>query len=196
MADEYFKTAKIVPGLYRPVTLTVHLGKFLSNIEALFGPRDSSFTILGIEIVSTQGEVPHISFPPSHEARKHVIVRLGPGSLREERWARWQLAHECVHLLDPRIGNTSVLEEGLAAWYQNQAVTRKYAPPTGKYADAEQLVLPLMDRLPAAIKQIRQQEGRRLGEISAELLQQYCPELPIEATRRLAQQFDDEAAWR
>ena len=192
--NEYFTTGRQGPGRYAPFTLTQYLGIYLSDIEALFGPRDTSFTILGIEIVTTCGHKPQTWFPYFDKVdrkNKNVIVHLGPGALNSFEQARWQLAHECVHLLNPctREEGTIFLEEGLATWYQNDKVTRSFFKHTGRYADAERLVMPLMHLLPDAIKQMRAKEGVRLCDITPGLLRKYCPQLPLELALQLTQRW-------
>ena len=107
---------------------------FLAELEGLFGPRDRSFTLLGIDICETPNNHPHLWFPstgvaPDDVTRRssHIVIHLGPDALTDPARARWQLAHECVHLLDPwneRVDGepTNCLEEGLASWYQNTRV--------------------------------------------------------------------------
>ena len=192
MRKEHFVTRGNNDGVYSR-TLTRHLGLFLSDIESKFGPRDTSFTILGIEILETQG-VPHIWFPSNPDNCKHVIVHLAENTLDCEILARWQLAHECVHLLDPRnnvlSGPTNVLEEGIATWYQNNAVTRQFSEHSGKYVEAEKLILPLIDVLPDAIRFIRQKEGLPIGDITEDVLCEYCPQVSLEIAQHLTRQFE------
>ncbi|GEM_PF-4261261 len=92
---------------------------FLPDLECSFGRRNTKFT-LGDISVSSEG--------PYAYADNHTIdIALGnnvfkDGSLNESL-AVWQLAHECVHLLDPINGgsnNATVFEEGLATYYQNK----------------------------------------------------------------------------
>jgi len=54
--------------------------------------------------------------------------------------AHWQLAHECVHLIDPHKDPTNFLEEGLATWYQNQKA--EGFENSKSYKRAENLVRP------------------------------------------------------
>ena len=142
------------------------------------------FTILGIELVDSPTEKPHLWFPNTDPAWKHVIVHLSPQPLDNARVARWQLAHECLHLLDPRLPPTNVLEEGLATWYQNKAVPVTFAP-CEPYIEAERLVYPLMDELPAAIRLLRK-AGYRIGGLTAEQLQEVCPQILTIHLRRVA----------
>ena len=194
MKKEHFVTHKIRAGEFS-WTLTSYLGRFLSDIESMFGPRDTSFTILGIELVETDGD-PQNWLPRTSNDYKHVIIQLSKNAIDNEKTARWELAHECVHLLDPRnitlSGPTNVLEEGIATWYQNHKEGRKSTaadPRYAEYAEAEKLILPLVEVLPDAIRRIRQKEDVPIGDIKKDVLREYCPEVSPELAQRLTQQF-------
>jgi hypothetical protein len=164
--DSLFTTQPQQDGRYSPITLPIWASIFLADIEQLFGPRDRSFTLLGIDIDQAHGRQPHLWFPNTGippddtEGRsRHVIVHLGPDALLDPARARWQLAHECVHLLDPWNGQvdgrpTNWLEEGLAAWFQNTRVPEAECHE-GLYADAQALVEPFIRELQPAIRRIR-----------------------------------------
>ena len=100
---------------------------FLSELETLFGPRDPDYE-LGEIRSSTQGPrtVPR-------EGSNHIAdILLTPGAYGgaySGQLAKWQMAHECLHLIDPYFHDsaeppTIVLEEGLATWFQNQLQDR------------------------------------------------------------------------
>lgn len=92
--------------------------EYLGVLEQLFGPRDSRFP-LGV-VGESRDDNPRTHFP----VRRYdpsgctVDVHVGGSAWRDQdkQRATWQMAHECVHLLDPKpfkpYGN--VLEEGLA----------------------------------------------------------------------------------
>ncbi len=191
--DRFFRTSEHADGFFHPETLTRFLGKYLVEVEALFGPRDPSFTILGIELVDTEHSEPRIWFPPSSPERKHVIVHLMPDPEDCERDCaarlRWQLAHECVHLLDPHPGAANVLEEGLCTWYQNHAEPKPFRQPKGgSYAEALALANPLMDELPDVIRHLRQ-TGHRIRCITSEVLREACPRIQQNLSVKLTQTF-------
>ena len=82
----------------------------------------------------------------------------------------WQIAHECVHLLDPTPrGGSNFLEEGLATWYQNEPYfhneqVKIYIGRNTKslpdYIEAEQLVRKCIpEGLLPAVKEIREHGG-------------------------------------
>ena len=183
------------------VTLPEWASVFLSELEQMFGQRDPSFTLVGIDIDRGPDSFPRLWYPDSGvppddmEGRsRHVIIRLGSGALTDVDRARWQLAHECLHLLDPwnqRVDGrpTNWLEEGLASWYQNYRVPEA-ASREGSYAVAESLVTPLMESLPSIVKRIRKEQNLRIGEITPDALSEYLLGASLDMLRRLCEPFD------
>ena len=200
VVDSLFVTKFREDGSHSPMTLPEYASRFLADIEHSFGPRDRSFTLAGIDLDRTPGRGPRLWYPDSgiapEEAErrsKHVVIRLGPNALTDPARARWQLAHECFHLLDP--WNEKVdgrpanwLEEGLAAWYQNSQVPEAEWHE-GSYALAEQLVRPLVDELPHAVKRIRAERRLRISAITPSILWAYCPKMSGETARELCKPF-------
>ena len=187
-------------GSHWGMTLPIYASQFLADIEHLFGPRDHAFTMVGIDIIATPGEYPRLWYPDSGIApgdperrSRHVVIRLASNALNDPARARWQLAHESFHLLDP--WNEKVdgrpanwLEEGLAAWYQNSRVPEA-EHHAGLYTLAEDLVTPLMDELPKAVNRIRRERGLRISAITPEVLRKYCPGFSEETLQKLCQPF-------
>ena len=198
--DALFTTQLREDGSYSPITLPIWASRFLAEIEQLFGPRDRSFTLLGVDIDQTHGNKPHLWFPdsgiPSGDAERrsrHIVIHLGPNVLSNPLRARWQLAHECVHLLDPwnrRVDGrpTNYLEEGLAAWYQNSRVSEAVSHE-GEYAVAEGLISPIIEALSQAVKRIRLERATRIGEITPDVLLAYCPTISKEVAVTLCKRF-------
>ena len=106
--------------------------------------------------------------------------------------ARFQLAHETVHLLDPVVaGTASVLEEGLATYYQLMYIHREdpnYSTGDAKYDNASRLASKLMTACPEAVKSLRSQ-GKRISALTAGELREACAELTHEEAMALAQTF-------
>ena len=198
-ADSYFLTRQADERgtRYAPPTLARFLGECIAALEARFGPRDRRFTPLGVEIVEgrTGGaggplRPPCLWFPSNGEGvRRHVVLLLGPYALRGRGEAEWQLAHESVHLLDPVRGGTTVLEEGVAAWFQNSFAPRgrpaSWADDSPDYAEAEMIVKGC-EGLFEVVRALRA-EGVRLGEIGAEHLRRRG--VPRRSADRLAAPF-------
>ncbi len=198
--DSLFATKFREDGSHGPMTLPEYASRFLADIEDWFGPRDRSFVLVGIDIDCTPGNPPRLWFPESGIApddaerrSRHIVIRLNQAALTDLNRARWQLAHECFHLLDPwnlRVDGrpTNMLEEGLATWYQNSRVPEAEWHES-VYAAAEDLVRPLMEQLPSAVKRIRRERGVRVGECTPDVLRDYCPGFDEDALQRLCQPF-------
>lgn len=198
--DSLFSTSFQEGGSHRPRTLPEHASWFLAEIEVLFGSRDSSFSLLGIDIDKTPGNPPRLWYPDtgiapadSERRSRHVVIRLSASAQRDSTRARWQLAHECVHLLDPwneKVdgGTTNILEEGLASWYQNTRVPEA-EHHEGQYAMAELLVKQWIRQLAPAVKRIRSEQGLRIGECTPHVLGHYVPELDEQTLQKLCQPF-------
>lgn len=189
---QYFTSRKVGHSRYSPETLTRHLGIFLSTLEHKFGSRNRDFTILGIEILDEPGTSPHTWFPPSDPKCKHVIIHLSYGALKSFERARWQLAHECVHLLDPHVATlepTSNLEEGLARWFQDNAVGTQFSDPNNNYAQAAKIVTKIIETAPNAIRELRVDKGQPLAHVQAADLAKLCQSLTKSEVEFLCARF-------
>jgi hypothetical protein len=142
-------------------TLVTRLGQMLSRAENLYGPRDRSWTILGVEF--GPGPYPAIWFPGDC---KHIAIRLAPNALDSEVLACYQLAHECVHLLAPTgNANAPVLEEGLATAFAEDYVqfvlkSNPFLTNEPTYIRAAGAVRELLVGAPDAILRLRAIEPR------------------------------------
>ena len=129
--------------------------RFLAELEQSFGERDHRFD-LGYVNEAPNG-TPRIR-------RRHsaniIDIELTSFALHgdSEDLANWQLAHECVHLLDPCIypEATIVLEEGIASWFQDRQMPDSF-PLGPEYDRAARLVAPFMEDccLPSGIRLLR-----------------------------------------
>ena len=86
---------------------------------------------------------------------------------------------------------TNWLEEGLAAWYQNNSVPEAESHE-GSYAVAEDLVKPLMDALPDAIN-VSAKNYISASRYHADVLRDYCQEMSEENSWKLCQPFSNYA---
>ena len=95
-------------------TLTSKLGHILTTAEGLYGLRDSTYTILGIEFYHQTN--PQVWFPGNC---KHIAIQLTYGSLFNMDAGVFELAHEAIHCLTPTSGivPATILEEGLATHF-------------------------------------------------------------------------------
>ena len=162
--------------------------EYLRELTDLLGPRDDSY-ILCENIREVDGN-PTTWFPHSYQARE-VEIHLSRDAVEHGDcdWARWQLAHECVHLLDPGVPPTIVLEEGIAVWYQHRKSPWRADNPDPPYVEALALVEPWMGTLPEAIKHVRAR-GIQMRHMTSTDLAEGCPGLSAHTTRELTRRFD------
>jgi hypothetical protein len=164
----------------------------LSEAEELYGPRDMTWTPIGVEFFDSS--VPHIWFPGN---RNHVAVRLTLATLCDLNAALWQLAHETVHILGPvKVGNANNLEEGVAthfalnvSCYTDNSRVPLFRQNLGRpYHSALQdcEVLLQMDR--GIIKEMRKKQSY-LSRITAEDILDVLPSCNRALAERLASRF-------
>ena len=196
-----FATSRISDDTYS-LTLAQLTSVFIAELERLLGPRDPKFTYVGLEFDTTLDAKPHIWFLktgyPGHETDQyptHITIRLTEAAQNDANLAIWQLAHECVHLIDPwntkREGRRSnYLEEGLATWYQN-TIIQDIPNTLPQYVEARSLVEPHMPELATTIKHLRANRNIRIGDINdPDLLLDRCSEIDTKVAERLCQRFE------
>ena len=94
-----FTTSRDANGAYS-LTLAQLTSVFLAEIEKLFGPRDSKFTYVGLEIDTTRNAKPRIWFPhtgyPGRQSDKpsqHIVIRLTQSAHRTTPTSRYGNLH-------------------------------------------------------------------------------------------------------
>ena len=184
IVDDKLMVAHPIPGGYS-FTLASRLGQLINRAEAAYGPRDRSYTILGVEF---REGVPQVWFPADCN---HVVIQLGHTALQDPTQALFQLAHECIHLLDPRSGGSNRLEEGLATVFSidylaDELHVRDYHPTDPRYVTAASLVRELLAVHSDGPKLIREHHGA-LGRATAEQIRGICPKLSPETAPKLAE---------
>ena len=144
---------------------------------------------------------PRTFFPDKYHTDGGCIVDIQISDFPWEHCSpdqgKWQVAHECVHLLDPGIvGTANYLEEGLAAWFQDESrfhddTVRQYIArntTTGLYALTRDHVLCCMPQLTRAVKEIRA-SGKRTREISPDVLDGRLPQIDWKTIESLCVTF-------
>jgi hypothetical protein len=138
------------------LTLQRRLWWNLDLIEALYGPRDTRWTIMGVEYYPVTGQLSY------HGQR--IMVRLPLETMDDPIETYHFLAHETVHLLAPnKETEATVLEEGLCEMFAVDHTIKYFGKKIGcqnaKYAHAESLVRKLvaMDD-PGVIRKLRAME--------------------------------------
>lgn len=155
-------------------TLTSRLGRLLATAEERYGPRDKSYTPLGVEF---GGDGPGLWYPGN---RGNVSIRLGRSAADDPSQAFFQLAHEVIHLLAPSGGmHAPVFEEGLATAFADEQASahrsswRSAAPD---YLAAKALVVRLLTKNPDAVRDIRTNEPS-FSNWSPDLIEKAAPGL-------------------
>lgn len=140
--SELLVTQRFPDGSGYTWTLASRLGDMLQMAEELFGQRDSSYTILGVEFIIG---VPQIWYPGDC---KHIIIQLDEVAATNMSQACYQLAHETVHLLSPTGGNNANnFEEGVACYFaayymKNRLNEFNWRPTLQSYKQALTLIAP------------------------------------------------------
>jgi hypothetical protein len=138
-------------------TLASRLGEMLHLAQELFGLRDNSYTILGVEFVADN---PRIWYPGN---RRDIIIQLSPLAATDMSQACYQLAHETVHLLAPSGGNDGInFEEGVACYFaryymRTQLGQPAWRPTLPSYVRALALVTPRLDVDVQCIRRLRRE---------------------------------------
>ncbi|MBW3622320.1 MAG: hypothetical protein KY468_02805 [Armatimonadetes bacterium] len=169
-------------------TLASRLGEMLRRLEERYGPRDSSFTLLGIEFEETG---PLIWFPG---ASRYVIIQLSTNTLKNLEFACYELAHEAVHLLSPTgTDETTVLEEGLAVHFSREYLRDEFgkemAPKGDRYAEALERVEALLRVEDSLVWNCRQVEPV-LSRIGKDLLLQLSPDMDESLADAVTRKFE------
>jgi hypothetical protein len=166
-------------------TLASRLGDMLTYAEAMYGPRNQEYTILGIEFCDSG---PRIWYPKS---KNNIIVQLSFDALESETLALYQLAHESIHLLSPSGSSmANVLEEGLAVyfswWYLEKSLGKdgKRVTNSDSYKAAGLLVEKVLRYNPDFFK------SAPLRKFSEESIAELCPELTQEERAILVLPFE------
>ena len=138
----------------------------LNMAENLFGPRDKSYSILGIEFVD---DGPYIWYPcmPKFSGEtqdKHIIIKLSSSAKQNMSRACFQMAHETVHLLAPTGGqNAKNLEEGVACYFSLYYMVKQLNEPNWyydmkSYNRALALVKPRIEEDICCVRRLRERQ--------------------------------------
>lgn len=161
----------------------------LQKAQELFGERDQSFEIVGIDC-QAQSQ-PCVFFLESYEKRR-ILIRLTPECSMELNRALFQLSHEVVHCLFPKLW-ASVLEEGLTTWFSLHFEYGPYAPlpiEREQYQRAYDLVAPMLAKNPEGIKRYREKDFT-LALLQPQWVQEQWPDMSLEQCKILCLRFED-----
>jgi len=169
-------------------TVASRLGDALHLAEQLYGDRDKSYTILGVEFVLA--DRPQIWYPGN---RKFIVIQLTASSLTNEFQALYQLSHETIHLLSPLgMKSANVLEEGLATYFSELYLARlgqpNWKPTIKEYQDAVDLTKAILAIDNDIIKKVRELE-RTISKLTPEHFLQINSDIPVDLLNKLCDKF-------
>ena len=141
-------------------TIISLFGSIMKDAENLYGERDRSFNILGVELCDQ--EQPMIWYPGSWDGRKDVIIQITKDCETNISKAIFQVSHETIHCLCPKPGrHANVLEEGLATLfsvYESSIHNTGFLPDSLPYISAMEKVAELLQFDKSIIKKARMLE--------------------------------------
>jgi len=159
----------------------------LEIAEARFGPRVYADAIAPITF---HPGPPEVYFPTQGRIAIHLSLRCESDYLL----GCYQLAHETVHLLSPVAGRQiTTLEEGIAVLFARDYIRDNIdlefaAPADHRYAGALELAERFLTPRPDAILRLRQEQPI-ISKISADIIRQLYPEVPLSICWSLATPF-------
>ena len=158
--------------------------------EEKFGPRDTAYTLLGIDFSPDGGR----TWTPGNCG--HIIIHLDMNCLTDRYDAYRQLAHECIHLLSPTgKADANVLEEGLAVFFEQWYVSYVFGEgwwlgeiSIASYADALAKTKQLLALDPDIIKNLRERQPI-IAHVRPEQILELCPMASKELAEALTERF-------
>ena len=180
-------TAPVPNGGYK-WTLASLLGDMLCEAEKLFGERDYSYTILGVELVY---DGPRVWYPGD---RKHIIIQLSLEAATDLFVACYEMAQEVVHLLAPTGGpHANNFEEGVSCYFaelwMKERLNAEFLPSMSSYRDVLNAVRPLLDTDRYFVRKLRNQQPS-FSKITKEQLKGVFPDLSSDDISFLLKKFD------
>ena len=167
-------------------SIVSRVGEMLAGAEEIYGPRNESWTLLGVEL-GGRGHA-EIWFPGSAH---QIIIQLTPMCATNMLEACYEAAHETVHLLEPTSKST-VIEEGAATVFAEDYVLRTWgrrdSTPPGPYRRASGMVRKLLSMDPSIIKKIRASQPM-FSAMTVSDLTNACPDLSAAQAEQLVEPF-------
>ena len=172
-------------------TLASRLGDMLHMAEELFGARDCSYTILGIEFAPNP---PQAQFSRN---RRHIIIQLSFSAATDMSGACYELAHETVHLLAPTGGNDATnFEEGVACYFADHYMMEREIdrPEWGQclprnYKRALEAVTLLLDKDIYCVRKLRSYQPSFRDMTEEDIIKEF-PDLTPDDVEFLVSKFE------
>lgn len=189
MQEKTIFTATPIEGGYS-WTITSLLGTILKDAESLYGERDRSFNILGVELCDQ--EQPQTWYPGGWSGQKDVIIQITKDCETNLKKAIFQVSHEVIHCLCPKPGrHANVLEEGVAtliSTYESNKFGTGYHPGSLLYISAMEKVEELLSYDKTIIKKARMMEPD-ISLITKEMLLGFHPSIKDDLLEILLKPF-------
>lgn len=184
-------TATPIKGGYSWTIISL-LGTILKDAENLYGERDRSFNILGVELCDQ--EQPQTWYPGSWDGQKNVIIQITKDCETNLKKAIFQVSHEVIHCLCPKPGrHANVLEEGLAtlfSMYESIKFGTGYNPGSLLYISAMEKAEELLSYDETIIKNARMMEPD-ISLITKEMLLGLHPSIKDDLLEILLKPFSE-----
>ena len=191
MQEKTIFTATPIEGGYSWTIISL-LGTILKDAEGLYGERDRSFNILGVELCDQ--EQPQTWYPGGWNGQKDVIIQITKDCENNLKKAIFQVSHEVIHCLCPKPGrHANVLEEGLAtlfSTYESNKFGTGYHPGSLLYISAMKIVEELLSYDETIIKKARMMEPD-ISLITKEMLLAFHPSIKDDLLEILLKPFSD-----
>ncbi len=191
MQEKTIFTATPIEGGYSWTIISL-LGTILKDAEGLYGERDRSFNILGVELCDQ--EQPQTWYPCGWNGQKDVIIQITKDCENNLKKAIFQVSHEVIHCLCPKPGrHANVLEEGLAtlfSTYESNKFGTGYHPGSLLYISAMEIVEELLSYDETIIKKARMMEPD-ISLITKEMLLAFHPSIKDDLLEILLKPFSD-----
>lgn len=191
MQEKTIFTATPTEGGYSWTIISL-LGTILKDAEGLYGERDRSFNILGVELCDQ--EQPQTWYPGGWNGQKDVIIQITKDCKNNLKKAIFQVSHEVIHCLCPKPGrHANVLEEGLAtlfSTYESNKFGTGYHPGSLLYISAMEIVEELLSYDETIIKKARMMEPD-ISLITKEMLLAFHPSIKDDLLEILLKPFSD-----
>ena len=191
MQEETIFTATPIEGGYSWTIISL-LGTILKDAESLYGERDRSFNILGVELCDQ--EQPQTWYPGSWDGQKDVIIQITKDCQTNLKKAIFQVSHEVIHCLCPKPGrHANVLEEGLAtlfSTYESNKFGIGYHTDSLLYISAMKKVEELLSYDETIIKKARMMEPD-ISLITKEMLLGFHPSIKDDLLKILLKPFSE-----
>lgn len=191
MQEKTIFTATPIEGGYSWTIISL-LGTILKDAEGLYGERDRSFNILGVELCDQ--EQPQTWYPGGWNGQKDVIIQITKDCENNLKKAIFQVSHEVIHCLCPKPGrHANVLEEGLAtlfSTYESNKFGTGYHPGSLLYISAMEKAEELLSYDETVIKRARMMEPD-ISLITKEMLLGLHPSIKDDLLEILLKPFSE-----